>query len=95
MLPRTGILTMSALNGAGWVLDSRGLVHLRLGQNDAAIDDYDEALRRRPKTDWSLYGRGLAKQRMGQRAEGDADIAAALALNPGMSAEFKRYGIIP
>jgi hypothetical protein len=64
-------------------------------QNDAAIDDYDEALRRRPKTDWSLYGRGLAKQRKGQRAEGDADIAAALALNPGMSAEFKRYGIIP
>jgi tetratricopeptide (TPR) repeat protein len=77
------------------VLDSRGLVQLRLGQNDAAIDDYDDALRRRPKADWSLYGRGLAKQRKGQRAEGDADIAAALALNPGMTAEFKRYGIIP
>ena len=123
LLPRAGVLTMSALNGACWgrtllnrelekalaecngavklgpnvaqVLDSRGLVHLRLGQNDAAIDDYDDALRRRPKADWSLYGRGLAKQRKGQRAEGDADIAAALALNPGMTAEFKRYGIIP
>jgi tetratricopeptide (TPR) repeat protein/predicted aspartyl protease len=123
LLPRTGVLTMTALNGACWsrtllnedlqkaladcnravklgpnvaqVLDSRGLVHLRLGQNDAAIDDYDNALRRRPKTDWSLYGRGLAKQRKGQKAEGDADIAAALALTPGLTAEFKRYGIIP
>jgi tetratricopeptide (TPR) repeat protein len=123
LLPRSGVLTMSALNGACWsrtllnrelekalaecnaavklgpnvaqVLDSRGLVHLRLGQNDAAINDYDDALRRRPKADWSLYGRGLAKQRKGQQAEGDADIAAALALTPGLTAEFKRYGIIP
>jgi len=123
LLPRSGVLTMSALNSACWsrtllnrelekalaecngavklgpnvaqVLDSRGLVHLRLGQNDAAIDDYDDALRRRPKADWSLYGRGLAKQRKGQQAEGDADIAAALALTPGLTAEFKRYGIIP
>jgi tetratricopeptide (TPR) repeat protein/predicted aspartyl protease len=123
LLPRVGLITMSALNAACWsrtllnrdlekalaycnaavklgpnvaqVLDSRGLVHLRLGQNDAAIDDYDDALRRRPKTAWSLYGRGLAKQRKGLKAEGDADIAAALALDAKLAAEVKRYGIAP
>ena len=41
-------------------LDSRGLAHLRLGQNDQAIEDYDAALALDPKIAWSLYGRAAS-----------------------------------
>jgi tetratricopeptide (TPR) repeat protein len=76
-------------------LDSRGLVHLRLGDYDKAIADYDAALALRPKAAWSLYGRGLAKLRKGLTAEGAADIAAATALQPLLPAEAKARGLTP
>jgi tetratricopeptide (TPR) repeat protein len=75
------------------MLDSRGLVHLRLGELDKAIADYDASLALNPKLGWSLYGRGLAKQRKGLTAEGAADIAAALAINPKLADETKRRGL--
>jgi len=77
------------------ILDSRGLVRLRLGDYDKAIADYDAALILAPKTDWSLYGRGLARTRKGLKTQGDADMAAAVALNPRLPEEAKRYGIAP
>jgi tetratricopeptide (TPR) repeat protein len=75
------------------VLDSRGLVYLRLGRLKEAIADYDAALKLQPKLAWSLYGRGLAKRRLGMKAEGDADIKAALALAPRLEAEAKEIGL--
>lgn len=75
------------------VLDSRGLVRLRMGQWDKAIADYDAALAQRPDNAWSLYGRGVARQRKGLKAEGDADIAAALKLRPHLMDTIKTYGI--
>jgi tetratricopeptide (TPR) repeat protein len=75
------------------MLDSRGLVHLRLGDLDRAIADYDGALAINPKLGWSLYGRGLAKQRKGLTAEGAADIAAAVAVNPKLTDEVKKRGL--
>jgi tetratricopeptide (TPR) repeat protein len=74
-------------------LDSRGLVHLRLGQYDASIADYDMALRLRPNVAWSLYGRGLAKQHKGLKAEGDADLKAATAISPDLPEKAKRVGL--
>ncbi|HEY3814300.1 MAG TPA: aspartyl protease family protein [Caulobacteraceae bacterium] len=76
------------------VLDSRGMVNLRLGRFKEAIADYDAAIKLEPKEAWSLYGRGLAKQRSGMKPEGDADIAAALALNPHLDAEARQIGLI-
>jgi tetratricopeptide (TPR) repeat protein/predicted aspartyl protease len=76
------------------VLDSRGLVYLRLGRYREAIADYDAALKLQPKEAWSLYGRGLAKQRLGMKAEGEADVAAALALSPGLEVRAKAIGLI-
>jgi tetratricopeptide (TPR) repeat protein/predicted aspartyl protease len=73
--------------------DSRGLAHLRLGQNDRAIEDYDAALAIDPKIAWSLYGRGIAKLRKGQNADGQADLAAASALAPALPAEAKAHGL--
>jgi tetratricopeptide (TPR) repeat protein len=77
------------------MLDSRGLVYLRLGDLDKAIADYDAALVLAPRIGWSLYGRGLAKQRKGMKAEGDADIAAAVAINPRLPDRVKLFGIAP
>ena len=73
--------------------DSRGLAHLRLGENDQAIGDYDAALAMQPKIGWSLYGRGIARLRKGQTADGQADLAAAAALVPALAAEAKAHGL--
>ncbi|QUD86075.1 retroviral-like aspartic protease family protein [Phenylobacterium montanum] len=75
-------------------LDSRGLVHLRLGEFDKAVADYDAALAISPKMAWSLYGRGLAKQHLGQQAEGQKDIDAAVALQADLPKKAKGYGIV-
>jgi tetratricopeptide (TPR) repeat protein/predicted aspartyl protease len=75
-------------------LDSRGLVHLRRGEWRAAIADYDVALRLQPKLAWSLLGRGLAKQKLGDTAGGATDMAAGLALQPGLEAQARRMGLI-
>lgn len=75
------------------VLDSRGLVRLRRGEFDAAIADYDAALKLQPKQAWSLYGRGLAKLKRGDAAGGAADIQAALALQPAIGEFAKQRGL--
>jgi predicted aspartyl protease/tetratricopeptide (TPR) repeat protein len=82
-------------NAAGRILDSRGLVRLRLGDYDKSIADYDESLKLIPKSAWSLYGRGVAKSRKNKPAEGAADMAAATAIWPPIADEFKRRGITP
>ena len=56
-------------------LDSRGLAYLKKGQWDAAIADYNAALRLNPKLASSLYGRGLAKLKNGDTNGGNADMA--------------------
>jgi TPR repeat len=60
-----------------------------------AIREYDAALRLQPKSPWGLYGRGLAKLKKGQGAEGRADIAAAMAVQPAIEREMKSYGLGP
>jgi tetratricopeptide (TPR) repeat protein len=77
------------------ILDSRGLVRLRMGDYQKSIADYDAALQTNPKNPWSLYGRGVDKLRIKKTAEGEADIAAATALWPPVADAFKRRGIEP
>jgi tetratricopeptide (TPR) repeat protein len=77
------------------ILDSRGLVYLRLGNYDKAIADYDAALHLQPKIAWSLYGRGVARLGKGMKAESQADIDAALALDPGIAQRAHEFGIGP
>jgi tetratricopeptide (TPR) repeat protein len=79
--------------GAPATLDSRGFVRLRLGQFKAAIDDYSEALLAKPKAAPSLFGRGLARLKIGDTARAAADLQAARAADPGIDAEFARYGL--
>jgi regulator of sirC expression with transglutaminase-like and TPR domain len=72
--------------------DSRGFVHLRLGNYDKAIADYDVALAANPRLATSLFGRGTARVRKGD-SEGTADIGAAVRINSGIAREMERYGL--
>ena len=73
--------------------DSRALAHLKAGRTDAAIADYDAALRIDPEFAAALYGRGRAKIRSGETASGEADVAAAKAVRSDIGEEFARYGV--
>jgi tetratricopeptide (TPR) repeat protein len=75
------------------VLDSRGLVYLKMKNPDASITDYSAALARDPKMPTSLYGRGLAEGMKGDRAAAAADIAAAKALQPTIADDFVKWGV--
>jgi tetratricopeptide (TPR) repeat protein len=77
------------------IANSRGLLYLRMGDYDKSIADYDAALKLAPKDAWAWYGRGVGKLRKQRVQDGDADIAQAEALRPGIADEFKRRAIAP
>lgn len=74
-------------------LDSLGLIQLRLGHYPDAIKAYEQAAVQMPKNAWSRYGLGLAKIRSGQTEAGNADLAAARALDPEVETRAKKYGL--
>jgi tetratricopeptide (TPR) repeat protein/predicted aspartyl protease len=76
-------------------LDNLALVRFRLGDYDKSIGGYDAALQIRPRNAWTLYGRGLAKLKKNDRSGGEADIAAAVAVAPGVADAYKRMGLAP
>ena len=82
----------SGINNAA-AHDSLGLIHLKMEQPGAAIDDYTAALQLNPKLASALYGRGLARSKTGDQAGSDADIAAAKTIAAGVGDEFARYGV--
>ena len=73
-------------------LDSRGFVFLKMTNFDAAVSDYDAVLRSDPKLAFALYGRGLARLR-NDDPSGEADVAAAKAIQADIAEEYARYGI--
>jgi tetratricopeptide (TPR) repeat protein len=73
--------------------DSRGLIHLKMGQFGAAVDDYGSALQFDAKLASALYGRGLAKLKQGDKVGGETDLAAARAIQANIGDEFGRYGV--
>jgi tetratricopeptide (TPR) repeat protein len=77
------------------ILDSRGLVRLRLGDYDKSIADYNASLDLDPRNAWSLYGRGVDRLRKGMAAEGQADISAATAIQPSIAEQAQKHGIAP
>lgn len=77
---------------SGSYFDSRGLVELRMGQNDRAIADYTEALQQNPRIAWSLYGRGLARRHKNDPAAQD-DLKAAVAIAPELPSRAQALGI--
>ena len=74
-------------------LNSRGLVHLKLGSFAQAITDYDAAFAQNARDADSLYGRGIAKLKSGNAAGGDGDIAAAQAILPDIDKIYAGYRV--
>ena len=58
----------------------------------ASIADYSQALKLMPKKSASLYGRGLARRANGDKEGGDADVEAALKVNPDIPKSFAEWG---
>ncbi len=80
---------------AAEVLDSRGLVYLRLGNYDKSIADYKAALRRSPREASSLYGLGLAQFRKGQQPDASNNMRQALTIDSETAERFRKFGVSP
>ena len=76
-----------------YTLDSRGLVHLKLGHYDAAISDYDAVLKSVPRFSGLALRPRHREAEEGDAAGGDADLSRAKALRAEIVDEFARYGI--
>jgi len=70
------------------ILDSRGLVYLRLGKLDNAMHDFGAALRKRPNLATALYGRGIARVKRGDWKGAQADVLRARATDPNVDDIF-------
>lgn len=75
-------------------LDSRGWLHLRRAEWRAALDDFEQALKREPGRAWSLYGRGLVRQKLGEAEAGRADLDAARQVRSSIDADALRQGLV-
>lgn len=78
-----------------YIIDSRAMVKLGLGDAAGAYEDFNAAYTRDSSLATSLYGRGVAQIRLGRTVEGRADIAAALALDPEAAANYVLAGQTP
>jgi tetratricopeptide (TPR) repeat protein len=78
--------------GNAATLQSRAFVFQKMSNYDAAVSDYDAALRIDAKLAFALYGRGLARIR-NEDPGGEADVAAAKALQADIGEEYARYGV--
>lgn len=71
----------------------RARSYLMTGQYRNAISDFDDATRGRTKPADVLYGRGIAKIKNGNTDAGEADIAAATKMEPGIASRMRGFGI--
>jgi tetratricopeptide (TPR) repeat protein len=78
---------------AAAILDSRALVHFRMGSMDAARADWDSALELSPGMPAALFMRGILRMQSGDRAGGQADIADARMQRPRIDKDYAVIGI--
>ncbi|MCX7362771.1 MAG: tetratricopeptide repeat protein [Alphaproteobacteria bacterium] len=75
---------------ADFAFANRATAALKLGQLESAITDYGAALRIDPRNAGTLYRRGVARRQKGDVTGGDADIAAARAIQGDIADYFGR-----
>lgn len=75
------------------VLDSRGMIYLRMGRFKEARSDFDRALRQFPQQANSLFARAVLRARTGDWDGARKDAQAALRLWPHAAETFQRWGI--
>lgn len=78
---------------------ARGIVNLHMKRADDAIADFDKAMAIGSPAATTpaspLYGRGVAKRLKGDNAGGDADMAAAQAVDPLVVERMLKSGVKP
>ncbi len=80
--------------GNAVMLDSRGLIYLRLRRLDDAIRDYDAAIAKMPGLATALYGRGVARFRSGDPVDANRDIEAARTIDPNVEGAFSNAPLL-
>ena len=80
--------------GAPGILNSRGLVYLRMKRFNASSSDYSISLRARPEQASAWFGRGLARLSAGEIA-GATDIADARRRDSAIDSMFIAMGVLP
>jgi tetratricopeptide (TPR) repeat protein/predicted aspartyl protease len=73
----------------------RGLVHLRQGNYDKAIADFNDAFKMTPKNARALYARAVAESRKNDKKDSANDVEAAKQIAPEVAQSFEHYGIVP
>lgn len=73
--------------------DSLGFALFKVGQDEAAMAAFNEALRLNPSFAPSLYLRGVLERRMGNATQSAHDIAAAIAQVPDVQDTYAKYGV--
>lgn len=81
--------------GTWWAHRNRGMLRLRQGRLDAALEDFAaaEAGGVASFAPTALYARGVVKNQRGQTVEGRADMARATLLAPYLPSVFEPYGL--
>jgi tetratricopeptide (TPR) repeat protein len=80
--------------GAPGILNSRGLVYLRMKRFKVAMADYSVSLKLRPQQASAWFGRGLARLSAGEIA-GATDIAEARRRDSTIDTMFVTMGLLP
>ena len=75
-------------------LVERAHAYAGAGRYAEAMRDYDAALRASPQNAEALYGRGVAKRKAGDESGAVTDITAAQAIDPNVSDDVTKSGII-
>lgn len=78
-----------------YVYFSRGFLKFRQGDFAGALADFSLSVERNAESAPGLYGRGVAAIRLGRQAEGEADIARALALDEDVDDFYGNAGLRP
>lgn len=79
---------------AAGLLSQRGHAHLRRRRTDAALTDFNAAIRRNPASAVAYDGRGLAHVQRGDAARARADFDAALRLFPHYATAYRHRGTL-
>jgi len=77
------------------LLVDRGLVHLRQGDYNKAMGDFNDALKLMPKNALALYARAVVESRENRHQDSASDLEAAKQIAPRIGDRYERYGIVP
>ena len=75
--------------------NNRAYTYFQMGEFRRAIQDYDQTVALNPKSAGYRYMRGLAKLRSNDASGGNADIAAAVAIEPQVAEQYAAAGVTP